>query len=97
MPPPLPWFLEVALIAAICGLWGTLRHKPPKARRAQLALTTLLALLLISEIRLTATPVARGPQTVRWRGSVHVPLGLGVADGGSSGCFRQAMPGRFCI
>jgi hypothetical protein len=27
---PLPWFLEVALIAAICGPWDTLRPSRPR-------------------------------------------------------------------
>jgi membrane-associated PAP2 superfamily phosphatase len=84
---PLPWLLEVVLLAAIWWPWGTLRQLP-KARRAQLALTTLLALLLISEIKLHSHTSC--PWDLKQFGGVAVYVShwaLGVADGGSGGCF----------
>ncbi|MFZ2389751.1 MAG: phosphatidic acid phosphatase, partial [Polaromonas sp.] len=46
-----PWALELALLVAIFWPFATLK-KLPMARRAQLALTTLAALLVVSTIKL---------------------------------------------
>lgn len=84
---PWPWLLELGLLAGIAWPWGSLT-KLPALRRAQLALTTLVALLLVSNIKLqshTSCPW----DLVEFGGmaSYVSHWAWGVRDGGSGGCF----------
>lgn len=83
----LPWLVELALLAAIIKPFGTLKQLS-RARRAQLALTTLLALLVVSNIKLHSRSSC--PWDLQEFGGVaryvsHWAWGIG--DGGSGGCF----------
>jgi membrane-associated PAP2 superfamily phosphatase len=84
---PLPWAVELTLLVGIAWPIGNLRQLPV-ARRVQLALTTLLALLLISSLKLHSTTSC--PWDLRQFGGVAVYVShwtRGVADGGGGGCF----------
>jgi len=84
---PLPWLLELGLLAAVVWPVGALRQLAPE-RRAQLALTTLLALLAISSIKLHSHTSC--PWDLQQFGGVasHVShWAWGVSDGGGGGCF----------
>lgn len=84
---PLPWVLEFGLLAGIAWPWGRLT-KLPALRRAQLALTTLVALLVISGIKLRSHSSC--PWDLREFGGVATYVShwaWGVPDGGTGGCF----------
>nr|WP_245660828.1 phosphatase PAP2 family protein [Polaromonas jejuensis] len=82
-----PWLVELGLLMAIAWPFGTLRRLP-MARRAQLALTTLIALLLVSTIKLYSRTSC--PWDLQEFGGVasHVShWAWGLRDGGTGGCF----------
>lgn len=84
---PWPWVIEFGLLAAIGWPWGNLARLA-RPRRAQLALTTLAALLLISSIKLHSHTSC--PWELQEFGGVasHVShWAWGVRDGGRGGCF----------
>lgn len=84
---PFPWLLEIALIIAIWWPIGSLRLIS-RARRAQFALTTLLALLLVSSIKMHSSTSC--PWDLEQFGGLaqHVShWAWGARDGGSGGCF----------
>jgi membrane-associated PAP2 superfamily phosphatase len=83
----LPWLLELALLLAVVWPLGALRQLE-LARRLQLALTTLMALLVVSSIKLHSHTSC--PWDLQQFGGVasHVShWAWGLADGGSGGCF----------
>ena len=83
----LPWAVELALLVSIWRPWGSLRQLPV-GRRVQMALTTLLALLLVSGIKLHSNTSC--PWDLQQFGGVAVYVShwtRGVADGGGGGCF----------
>ena len=82
-----PWLLELALLAAVFRPFGTLKQLA-LARRLQLALGTLVALLVISTLKLHSHTSC--PWDLREFGGVatHVShWAWGVRDGGSGSCF----------
>jgi membrane-associated PAP2 superfamily phosphatase len=82
-----PWVLELGLLMAIFLPVGTLRQLP-MPRRAQLALTTLAALLLVSTIKLHSHTSC--PWDLQEFGGVATYLShwaWGLRDGGAGGCF----------
>lgn len=83
----LPWLFELALLVGIARPVGTLRRLPAP-RRVQLALTTLFALLVVSNIKLHSHSSC--PWSLQEFGGVatHVShWAWGVRDGGEGGCF----------
>lgn len=83
----LPWGVELVLLAAIFWPLGTFRQLA-LGRRLQLALTTLIALLVVSGIKLHSHTSC--PWDLQQFGGVasHVShWAWGVADGGTGGCF----------
>lgn len=84
---PFTWALEIALLVGIAFPFGSLRSLP-LARRVQLAMTTLLALLLVSSIKLRSTTSC--PWDLQQFGGAAVYVShwaRGVLDGGGGGCF----------
>jgi membrane-associated PAP2 superfamily phosphatase len=84
---PWPWVLELYLLAGIFMPLGSLKRLPA-ARRVQLALSTLAALLTVSAIKLHSHTSC--PWDLQDFGGVaaHVShWAWGVRDGGSGGCF----------
>lgn len=84
---PWPWVLELYLLAGMFLPLGSLKRLP-MARRVQLALTTLAALLAVSTIKLHSHTSC--PWDLQAFGGVatHVShWAWGVRDGGSGGCF----------
>lgn len=84
---PLPWLFEALLLIGIAWPVGSLRQLPA-SRRVQLALTTLLALLVVSDIKLHSHSSC--PWSLQEFGGVarHVShWAWGVRDGGDGGCF----------
>jgi membrane-associated PAP2 superfamily phosphatase len=82
-----PWVLELGLLIAIFLPIGTLRQLP-MARRAQLALTTLAALLAISTIKLYShTSCPWDLQEFGGTATYVSHWAWGLRDGGSGGCF----------
>ena len=82
-----PWLLELALLAAVFRPFGTLKQLA-LARRLQLALGTLVALLVISILKMHSHTSC--PWDLREFGGVatHVShWAWGVRDGGSGSCF----------
>lgn len=82
-----PWALELALLVAIVWPFATLKQLP-MARRAQLALTTLAALLVVSTIKLHSSTSC--PWDLQQFGGVASYVShwaWGVRDGGTGGCF----------
>ena len=82
-----PWGLELALLVAIGWPWGRLKQLP-RLRRAQLALTTLAALLTVSGIKIQSQTSC--PWDLRQFGGVAAYVShwaWGLRDGGSGGCF----------
>ena len=82
-----PWVLELGLLVAIFWPLGTLK-KLPMARRAQLALTTLVALLVVSTIKIYSRSSC--PWDLQQFGGVATYVShwsWGVRDGGTGGCF----------
>jgi membrane-associated PAP2 superfamily phosphatase len=84
---PFPWILEFGLLAGIVWPWGSLK-KLPKLRRTQLALTTLAALLTISNIKLQSHTSCPWDLAEFGKTASYVShWAWGVRDGGSGGCF----------
>ncbi len=84
---PLPWLFELALMIGIVRPVSALRRLPA-SRRIQLALTTLLALLVVSDIKLHSHSSC--PWSLQEFGGVasHVShWAWGVRDSGGGGCF----------
>ena len=82
-----PWVFELGLILAIFCPIGSLKHLP-MMRRVQLALTTLLALIVVSAIKLYSRSSC--PWDLQQFGGVATYVShwaWGVADGGSGRCF----------
>lgn len=83
----LPWLVELGLLIAIARPFGTLQQLPT-LRRVQLALTTLLALLVVSNIKLHSRSSC--PWSLHEFGGVASYVShwaWGVRDGGDGGCF----------
>ncbi len=84
---PFTWAFEIALLAGIAFPFAALRALPV-ARRAQLAVTTLLALLLVSSIKLRSATSC--PWDLQQFGGAAIYVShwaRGVLDGGGGGCF----------
>jgi len=82
-----PWAIELALLIAIFLPVGSFRQLP-MARRAQLALTTLAALLVVSTVKLYSRTSC--PWDLQAFGGVATYVShwaWGVRDGGTGGCF----------
>ena len=82
-----PWVIELGLLVAIFLPVGSFRQLP-MARRAQLALTTLAALLTVSTIKLYSHTSC--PWDLREFGGMATYVShwaLGWRDGGTGGCF----------
>ena len=73
-----PWVFELGLLIAIFLPVGTLRQLP-MARRTQLALTTLAALLNLDHQAVQPYQLPLGFAAIRRRGDLRVALGLGAA------------------
>lgn len=83
----LPWLLELALLIAIGLPFGNLK-KISRARRTQLGLTTLAALLVVSGIKTWSNTSC--PWDLQQFGGVANYIShwdWGVKDGGNGGCF----------
>jgi membrane-associated PAP2 superfamily phosphatase len=83
----LPWLLELALLLAMARPFGAIKQLPVE-RRVQLALTTLVALLVVSSIKLHSSTSC--PWDLQQFGGAATYLShwaWGVADGGGGGCF----------
>jgi len=84
---PWPWAMELGLLLAVFMPVGAFRHLP-MARRAQLALGTLAALLVVSSLKLHSHTSC--PWELREFGGVAAYVShwaWDVADGGHGGCF----------
>ncbi len=84
---PVPWAVALALLAGIAWPMGSLRQLP-QARRVQIPVTTVLALLLVSSMKLHSTTSC--PWDLRQFGGTAVYVShwaRGVTDGGTGGCF----------
>lgn len=84
---PFTWALEIALLLGIAVPFSVLRALPV-SRRAQLALTTLVALLLVSSIKLRSATSC--PWDLQQFGGAAIYVShwaRGVLDGGGGGCF----------
>ena len=84
---PFPWLLEIGLMIAVWWPIGSLRLIS-RARRAQFALTTLLALLLVSSIKIHSSTSC--PWDLQQFGGVAQYVShwaWGLKDGGTGGCF----------
>ena len=84
---PFTWALEIALLISIAVPFSALRALP-LARRAQLAMTTLVALLLVSSIKLRSATSC--PWDLQQFGGAAIYVShwaRGVLDGGGGGCF----------
>ncbi|MBC7608936.1 MAG: phosphatase PAP2 family protein [Polaromonas sp.] len=82
-----PWLLELALLISIGLPFGNLK-KISRARRAQLGLTTLAALLVVSGIKTWSNTSC--PWDLQQFGGVANYIShwaWGVKDGGNGGCF----------
>ena len=82
-----PWGAELVLLAALVWPFGTLKQLA-LGRRLQLALTTLLALLVVSSIKLHSHTSC--PWDLQQFGGVATYVShwaWGTADGGTGGCF----------
>lgn len=83
----LGWVLELGLLVGMFRPFGVLKALPA-ARRAQLALTPLVALLVVSEIKLHSHTSC--PWDLKEFGGMATYIShwaWGVRDGGSGGCF----------
>lgn len=83
----LPWLLELGLLVAMVRPFGALKQLEP-LRRAQLALTTLIALLLVSNIKLRS--LSSCPWDLQEFGGMATYVShwaWGLRDGGGGGCF----------
>lgn len=84
---PLPWLFELGLLVAIVRPFGAM-GRLPALRRVQLALTTLVALLVVSNIKLHSSTSC--PWSLHEFGGVASYVShwaWGVRDGGDGGCF----------
>jgi membrane-associated PAP2 superfamily phosphatase len=82
-----PWVIELGLLTAIFLPIGTLRQLP-MARRAQLALSTLAALLAVSTLKLHShTSCPWDLQEFGGAATYVSHWAWGVRDGGTGGCF----------
>lgn len=84
---PVPWMVEIALILSI---WWPMKALRPlaQARRVQLALSTLVSLLLVSYIKMHSTSSC--PWALQDFGGTATYLShwaWGVRDGGAGVCF----------
>jgi membrane-associated PAP2 superfamily phosphatase len=83
----LPWLLELALLLAMARPFGAIKQLQVE-RRVQLALTTLVALLVVSSIKLhSSTSCPWDLQQFGGAASYLSHWAWGVADGGGGGCF----------
>ena len=83
----LPWVLELALLLGIFWPFGTLQQLP-MVRRAQLALTTFAALLVVSTIKIYSKSSCPWELTQFGGAAAYVShWAWGVRDGGAGGCF----------
>ena len=83
----LPWLVELVLLVAIVWPFGTLKQLE-LARRWQLALTTLIALLVVSTIKIYSHTSCPWDLQQFGGAATHVShWAWGVADGGSGRCF----------
>ena len=83
----LPWLIELGLLAAVVRPFGPFRQLPG-LRRAQLALTTLVALLLVANIKRHS--LSSCPWDLQEFGGMATYVShwaWGLRDGGSGGCF----------
>lgn len=83
----LPWVVEFALLAAVARPFGAMRQLAVE-RRAQLALTTLVSLLVVSTLKLHS--LTSCPWELQEFGGTVAYVShwaWGVRDGGSGGCF----------
>ena len=83
----LGWLLELTLLAALFRPFGVLKQLPVE-RRLQLALTPLLALILVAGNK--AHSLTSCPSELQEFGGVATYVShwaLGLADGGRGGCF----------
>ncbi|MDP1954005.1 MAG: phosphatase PAP2 family protein [Polaromonas sp.] len=84
---PLPWLLELGLLLAIVKPVGAL-NQLTALRRTQLALTTLAALLMVSNIKLhSRTSCPSSLQEFGGMASYVSHWAWGIRDGGDGGCF----------
>ena len=84
---PFTWALEIALLVGIAVPFSALRALP-LARRVQLALTTLVALLLVSSIKLRSATSCPWDLPPFGGAAIYVShWARGVLDGGGGGCF----------
>ena len=83
----LPWLVELALLASIAFPLGSLKRLA-RGRRTQFALTTLIALLVVSSIKIHSSTSC--PWDLREFGGVARYVShwaWGSTDGGGAGCF----------
>lgn len=83
----LPWLVELGLLVAMVRPFGALKQLQA-LRRVQLALTTLVALLLVSNIKLHS--LSSCPWDLQEFGGVATYVShwaWGLRDGGGGGCF----------
>jgi membrane-associated PAP2 superfamily phosphatase len=83
----LPWLLELGLLVAVARPFGAFRQLPG-LRRAQLALTTLVALLLVANIKRHS--LSSCPWDLQEFGGMATYVShwtWGLRDGGGGGCF----------
>ena len=83
----LPWLIELGLLVAMVRPFGVLKQLQA-LRRVQLALTTLIALLLVSNIKHHS--LSSCPWDLQEFGGVATYVShwaWGLRDGGSGGCF----------
>ena len=84
---PLPWLVELTLLVTIWRPFGSFRQLPVE-RRVQMALSTLLALLLVSSIKLHSKSSC--PWDLKEFGGLATYVShwtWGLADGGGGNCF----------
>jgi membrane-associated PAP2 superfamily phosphatase len=83
----LAWVVEFALLAGIFRPFGALKHLPVE-RRLQLALSPLLALIVVAEIKLhSRTSCPWDLQEFGGMATYVSHWAMGVMDGGNGGCF----------
>lgn len=83
----LPWLIELALLTAVVWPFGSTRQLA-MARRVQLALTTLISLLVVSSFKLNS--LTSCPWDLQEFGGTLTYVShwsWGTHDGGSGGCF----------
>lgn len=84
---PLPWLVELGLLAAVARPFGSFK-KLPLARRVQLVLSPLVALLVVSTLKVnSASSCPWDLQQFGGTASYVSHWAWGVADGGRGRCF----------